>query len=73
MVRYATKDGELEKKELAIVDRKFPLLQIRLSKQEKCMRLMTNAEIESMTYSDVSSMLSQYNYQVSNETLSELQ
>ena len=73
MVRYATKDGKKKKKELAIVDRKFPLLQIRLSKQEKCMRLMTNAEIESMTYSDVSSMLSQYNYQVSNETLSELQ
>ena len=61
---------------MAIVGRKFLLLQIRqdlLSKHEKYMRLMTNAEIESMSYSDLSSMLSQYNYQVSNETLSEQQ
>ena len=29
MVRYATKDGELEKRELTIVGRKFPLLQVR--------------------------------------------
>ena len=72
MVRYAIKDGELEKKELAIVGRKFPLLQIR---QDLCPSMMElrNAEIESMSYSDLSSMLSQYNYQVSNETLSELQ
>ena len=76
MVQYATKDGELEKRELTIVGRKFPLLQIRqdlLSKHEKYMRLTTNVEIESMTYSDLSSTLSQYNYEVSTETLTELQ
>ena len=76
MVKYATKDGELEQKELTIVGRKFPLIQIRqdlLSKHEKYMRLTTDAEIESMTYSDLNTMLSQYNHNVSNETLIELQ
>ena len=45
MVRYATMDGELEKKDLTIISRKFPLLQIRqdlLSKHEKYMRLTPN-------------------------------
>lgn len=44
MVRYATKDGQLEKRELTIVGRKFPLLQIRqylLSKHEKYVHLTT--------------------------------
>ena len=61
---------------MTTVGRKFPLLQIRqdlLSKHEKYMRLTTNAEIESMSYSDLSSMLSQYNYQVSTEETTELQ
>ena len=40
MVRFTTRDGELEKTELTIVGGKFPLLEIRkdlLSKHEKYM------------------------------------
>ena len=67
-VRYATKGGELETRELTIFGRKFPLLQIRQDLLSKYMRLTTDESIESMSYSELSCLLLQYNHRVSTET-----
>ena len=77
MVRFMTKDGELEKKELTIVGRKFPLLEIRkdlLCKHEKYMRLTTDGEIEGMSSSDLSSLVAKFDQKIitTANTLSDL-
>ena len=78
MVRFTTRDRELEKHELTIVGRKFPLLEIRkdlLSRHEKYMRLTTDDEIEKMSLCDLRSLVAQYDHNITNDTLqvSELQ
>ena len=63
MVRFTTRDGELEKKELTIVGRKFPLLDIRndlLHKHENYMRLTSDEEIAGLSLSDLSSLVAKF-------------
>ena len=76
MVKYTAKDGELDRTEVTVVGRKFPLLEVRknlLSKHEKYMRLSTDTEIDSMTFTDLCSFFAKFNHPVTTETLSELQ
>ena len=78
MVRFTTRDGELEKRELTIVGRKFPLLEIRkdvLSRHEKYMWLTTDDEIEKLSLRDLRSLVAQYDHNITSDTLqvSELQ
>ena len=62
MVRFITLDGQLEKKELSILGRKFPLLEILLSKYEKYMRLSSDAQIEEETLSDLRSFVARFDH-----------
>ena len=59
MMKFTTKDGELEKVELNIIGRKFPLHEIRkqlLARHETYMRLNTDDEIDSMSVDDMQSL-----------------
>lgn len=71
MTKYSAMNGGLERVELTIVGRKFPLLEIRkklLAKHEKYMRLNTDTEIDSMSHSDLQSLSSLYHHSVSPES-----
>lgn len=62
LVRYTPKDGQLEKHEVTVTGRKFPLTEIRrklLAKHERYMRLQTDEEIEAMTESSLHTFLTQ--------------
>ena len=59
LTHYITKNGLLEKKEVVIIGRKFPLKEVRerlLKKQESLMRLNTDEEIDSMGLVELQSM-----------------
>ena len=61
----------MERVELTITGRKFPLLEIRkqlLAKHEKYMRLNTDTEIESMSFNDLQTLSSLYCHTVPPET-----
>ena len=76
MVRFSTKDGKLHKTQVSVVGRKFPLLEIRkklLTKHEQYMRLATDADIQSMSLSDISLYFNQINHQSRATTLLDLQ
>ena len=71
ITKFTAKDGGVERMEVIITGRKFPLLEIRkqlLAKHEKYMRLNTNTEIESMSFNDLRALSSLYRHSVPPET-----
>ena len=65
LVRYTPKDGQLEKHEVTVTGRKFPLTEIRrklLAKHERYMRLQTDEEIEAMTITSLHTFLRQVHH-----------
>ena len=71
ITKFAAKDGGVERVQLTITGRKFPLLEIRkqlLAKHEKYMRLNTDTEIESMTFNDLQTLSLLYHHDVPPET-----
>ena len=60
LVKFIPSNGELVKREISIIERKFPLKEVRqklLKKHEMYMRLNQNNEINKMTVAEMQSFL----------------
>lgn len=68
MEKFSTKNGKLERTEIAVFGRKFPLLDLRkkfLAEHEPYMRLQTDEQIDAMSLATLRSTADQYHHQLS--------
>ena len=71
MEKFSTKNGQLEKTEVTVFGRKFPLLDLRrkfLAEHEAYMRLQTDKEIEAMSLDTLRSTADCYHHPLSSDT-----
>ena len=71
MEKFSTKNGQLEKTEVVVFGRKFPLLDVRknfLTEHEPYMRLQTGEQIYAMSLATLRSTADQYHHHLSPDT-----
>ena len=71
LTHFITKNGHLEKNEVVVMGRKFPLSELRktlLTAQEKYMRLNTDDEIDSMPMEEIISQASKFDHKFDQST-----
>ena len=69
--KFASNNGQLERKEVTVLGRKFPLLELRkksLADHEPYKQLNTDDEIEAMPLHTFQSMTNQYHHQTQSGT-----
>ena len=74
VTRFVAKDGAVEKKEITVIGRKFPLLEVRkqlLEKHTKFMRMNTDDEFDHMNHDELLNLASRSGLTVNSQVITE--